>query len=210
MIPLTSLTARARDIENADKQGDSKVRQAIITVMMRYLSTDTLLCWAPENVLHELPQDGLTLRQTQMKLTEPIIAHLTTHVWPGVEIKPILEPDSIMPIPQPDNTQDVIRGWMTGLPAFELAGLERAVLASKSLIVGARLVHEWSEAFAHSRVDADAARFGIEDAAVASSSEVRWQTRQWGEVDDTHDVEKEDMRRQLGSVILLVSGTGAA
>jgi ATP synthase F1 complex assembly factor 2 len=39
--------------------------------------------------------------------------------------------------------------------------------------------------------------------------EVAWQTRQWGEVEDTHDVEKEDMRRQLGSVVLLVGGHGA-
>ncbi|CAI6336633.1 unnamed protein product [Periconia digitata] len=209
LIPLTSLTSRARDIQIADAEGDNKIRQAIITVMMRYLSTDTLLCWAPENVQNELPQDGLTLRQTQMKLSAPIIAELTTKVWPGVEIKPILEPDSFMPVPQPDNTQSVIRGWMSGLPAYELAGLERAVLASKSLLVGARLVHEWSETFAMSRADAGASaeRFGIEEAAAASSTEVRWQTRQWGEVDDTHDVEKEDMRRQLGSVVLLVSGT---
>jgi ATP synthase F1 complex assembly factor 2 len=52
----------------------------------------------------------------------------------------------------------------------------------------------------------DAGRFGIEEAAEASSLEVRWQTGQWGEVEDTHDVEKEDLRRQLGSAILLVSG----
>jgi len=28
----------------------------------------------------------------------------------------------------------------------------------------------------------------------------------WGEVEDTHDVEKEDVKRQYGSVVLLVSG----
>jgi ATP synthase F1 complex assembly factor 2 len=42
-------------------------------------------------------------------------------------------------------------------------------------------------------------------AAQAASLEVLHQTEQWGEVEDTHDVEKEDLRRQLGSVILLVS-----
>jgi ATP synthase F1 complex assembly factor 2 len=205
LIPMTSLASRAIDVEMADAEGN-KLRQDIISMMMRYLATDTLLCWAPEKVLHETPQNGLTLRQTQMKIATPIIAYLTTHVWPGVEIKPILEPDSIMPIPQPDMTQEVIRGWLAGIPAFELAGLERAVLASKSLLVGVRLVHEWSEVFADSRKTTDAGRFGIEEAAEAASLEVRWQTRQWGEVDDSHDVEKEDMRRQLGSAILLVSG----
>ncbi|KAF1952230.1 ATP12-domain-containing protein [Byssothecium circinans] len=205
LIPMTSLSSRAIDIETADAKGDSTLRENIVAMMMRYLATDTVLCWAPEKVLHETPQNGLTLRQTQIKIAAPIIAYLTTYVWPGVEIKPILEPDSILPVPQPDMTKNVIRGWLTGVPAFELAGLERAVLASKSLLVGVRLIHEWSEAFAHSR-KAGEARFGIEEAAEASSLEVRWQTRQWGEVDDTHDVEKEDMRRQLGSAILLVSG----
>jgi ATP synthase F1 complex assembly factor 2 len=53
---------------------------------------------------------------------------------------------------------------------------------------------------------ADASRFGIEEAAHASSLEVSWQTVQWGEVEDTHDVEKEDLKRQLGSAIILVGG----
>jgi ATP synthase F1 complex assembly factor 2 len=208
-IPMTSLAARAKDIEMADAAGNAKIRQDIIAMMMRYLSTDTLLCWAPDKVLNEVPQQGLTLRETQMKLATPIIAHLATHVWPGVEIKPILEPDSIMPISQPEMTKDIIHGWLTGIPACELAGLERAVLASKSLLIGVRLVHEWSEALAPSREAAGASRFGIEEAAEAASTEVRWQIGQWGEVEDTHDVEREDMKRQLGSVIVLVGGNGS-
>ncbi|KAJ4288594.1 hypothetical protein N0V90_011831 [Kalmusia sp. IMI 367209] len=208
-IPMTSLAARALDIEKADAQGNAKVREDINRMLMRYLATDTLLCWAPERVLNEVTQGGLTLRQLQMKLATPIIAYLTTHVWPGVEIKPILEPDSIIPVSQPEMTKDVVRGWLTGLPSFELAGLERAVLASKSLLVGVRLIHEWGEAFAQSRKAADAGRFGIEEAVEAASSEVRWQTTQWGEVEDTHDVEKEDMRRQLGSAIILVGGASS-
>lgn len=107
---------------------------------------------------------------------------------------------------------------MAGLNAWELVGLERAVLAGKSLCVGARLVVEWGESFADLRAALDASqeaperagkrRFGIEEAAEACSVEVRWQTGQWGEVEDTHDVEREDLRRQFGSMVLLVSGTG--
>jgi chaperone required for assembly of F1-ATPase len=207
-IPMTSLAARALDIEAADAEGKAHVRDDVLGLLMRYLHTDTLLCWAPAKVMNETKQNGKTLRELQMETATPIIAHLTTHIWPGVEIKPILEADSIMPVEQPAMTQQVIRTWLAALPAFELAGLERAVLASKSLLVGTRLVHEWAEAFASSRksVDADAGRFGIEEATEASSLEVRWQTGQWGEVEDTHDVEKEDMRRQLGSAILLVAG----
>lgn len=103
---------------------------------------------------------------------------------------------------------------MAGLPAWELAGLERAVLAGKSLCVAARLVVEWSEAFYGMRQlvaemgKKGTERFGIEQAAEACSLEVAWQTGEWGEVEDTHDVEKEDLRRQFGSVILVVGGTG--
>ncbi|KAF2011176.1 ATP12-domain-containing protein [Aaosphaeria arxii CBS 175.79] len=204
-IPMTSLAARAVDIAKADAAGNSKPRDDIIRMLMRYLSTDTLLCWAPEKSLHD-PENVGSLRDLQIDISTPIIAYLTTHVWPGVEIKPILEPDSIMPIDQPEMTKSVLIGWLSGLPAFELAGLERAVLASKSLLVGVRLIHEWAEAFADVRGNTGGHRFGIEEAAEAASTEVRWQTRQWGEVEDTHDVEKEDMKRQLGSVILLVGG----
>jgi chaperone required for assembly of F1-ATPase len=205
-IPMTSLAARAIDIERADREGRENIRNDIISYLMRVLSTDTLLCWAPAKVQNETLQNGKTLRQLQEEVATGIIAYLQTHVWPGVEIKPTLDPETIIPVEQPEMTQQVIRGWCAGLPAFELAGLERAVLASKSLLVSVRLIHEWGEAFAQSRKIADAGRFGIEEAAYASSLEVSWQTMQWGEVEDTHDVQKEDLKRQLGSAIILVGG----
>lgn len=211
-IPLTSLTSRAFDIEAADQRfgpSDSAVRQGIVTMAMRYLGTDTLLCWAPEKNLHdpyERQTGGKPLRQRQREVAEPIIAFMTTHIFPGVEIVPILGEDSIIPASQPDMTREVVRGWVAGLPAYELAGLERAVLATKSLLVAARLVVEWSAEFAHLRKDGIADdRFDIEKAAEAANLEVLHQTEQWGEVEDTHDVDKEDIRRQLGSVVLLVA-----
>lgn len=208
-IPMTSLAARALDIEAADAAGQTKIRDDIIRYFMRVLSTDTLLCWAPEKVLNDVLQDGKTLRELQEEVATGIMSYLTSHVWPGVELKPTLDPDSIIPQAQPEATLKSIKEWCERLPPFELAGLERAVLASKSLLVGARLIHEWSEAFAQARPTAaeGTARFGIEEAATASTLEVRWQTVQWGEVEDTHDVEREDMKRQLGSAILLVGGS---
>lgn len=203
-IPMTSLAARALDIETADAQGQDSVRKDILTVLMRYLHTDTLLCWAPEKVLNDSLLNGKTLRELQEKAAVPIISYLQTHVWPGVELKPVLDTESIVPVSQPELTQQVVRGWLAGLPAFELAGIERAVLASKSMLVSARLVHEWGQAFTQARKTIQAEHFGIEEAVEACSQEVRWQTLQWGEVEDTHDVEKEDMRRQLGSTVILV------
>lgn len=208
-VPLTSLTSRAIDIRAADAQGNTKIRDDVVRMVMRYLNTDTLLCWASENGIHDKLRNeaGETLREVQARVAQPIIGHLTTYVWPGVEISPVLAADSILPAPQPVMTQEVIRGWISGLPAWELAGLERAVLASKSLLVAVRLLVEWSQEFASQQGEQEEeSRFGIEDAADACTMEVRWQTDMWGEVEDTHDVDREDIRRQLGSVVLLVNG----
>jgi len=208
-IPMTSIAARAQDLIESESQGETKPRDDLITTMMRYLDTDTLLCWAPEHqssALEMQTQRPESLREIQIRTATPIISYLSTSVWPGIEIKPVLDENSIMPTKQDETTTSVIKGWMAGLPAYELAALERATLAAKSVLVATRLLIEWSEEFRDMHRDNVEKRFGIEEAAEASSLEVRWQTGMWGEVEDTHDVDNEDIRRQLGSAILLVSG----
>jgi ATP synthase F1 complex assembly factor 2 len=206
-VPLTSGASRALDIEQADAVGNSAIRDSIIAMAMRYLSTDTLLCWAPEVNIHDpVNENRKPLRERQREVAEPIIGYLKSHVFPGCDINPILAPDSIVPVPQPQATNEVIRSWVQGLPAFELAGLERGILATKSLLIATRMITEWSasEEFAAAR-KAGRERFGIEEATEAASLEVLHQTEQWGEVEDTHDVDNADIRRQLGTVVLLVS-----
>ena len=217
-IPLTSTSSRAMDIETVDeKHGPSNdVRQSIIRVLMKYLSTDTLLCWAPSKNIHDPDRPNVKpLRERQREIAEPIIAYLTTHVFPGIEIGPILDESSIIPASQPELTTSVIKGWISGLSAFELAALERGTLATKSLLIAARLLVEWSTEYTHLRkaesvssddgmIEIERERFDIERAFEAANLEVSHQTEQWGEVEDTHDVDKEDVRAQLGSVILLV------
>ena len=211
LIPLTSIASRASALEAEDKQSTldghtfkgEGTRYDIVNTLLRYLDTDTLLCWAPEQKSDSgEPSNGL--REKQIEVAKPILSFLTQNVWPGVELIPTLDEGSILPKAQPASTRAVVRGWMAGLPAWELVGLERAVLAGKSLCVGARLVSEWSEEL---RLGEERNKFGTEEAARACSLEVEWQTGMWGEVEDTHDVDKEDLRRQLGSVVLLVSGT---
>ncbi len=216
LIPLTSLLSRAIEIAEEDKTSSSsgvgEIRSNIVKMVMRYLDTDSLLCWAPEPVPDPPGYEthvGRTesLRSIQKKTAQEIVGYLTERVWPGLEIVPVLDEGSIMPKSQPQMTRDVIQGWVTGLPAFELAGLERAVLAGKGLLGATRLLVEWSTELGHLRDEAaDRGKFGIEEATRAANLEVDFQTQMWGEVEDTHDVNKEDLRRQLGSVILLVSG----
>lgn len=217
-IPLTSMASRAYDISLQDQgHASGNTRQEMVTMLMRYLDTDTLLCWAPAKSQHDAMQleesenrANKSLRDIQIRVAQPIISYLTTRIWPGVEIKPVLDDGTIVPASQPQETRDIIKGWINGLGPWELAGLERAVLAGKSLCVAARLVVEWSQNFQGTRDTVGEASvgpsFGIEEAAEACSLEVRWQTGMWGEVEDSHDVDKEDIRRQFGSVILVVSG----
>lgn len=211
LIPLTSLAARAEDIIREEANGVTTTRDQILTTAMRYLETDTLLCWEPERERHPLERTNdkgepiESLREIQVRISKDIMSFLSTKVWPGLEIVPILDTQSILPVAQPKATQEAIRAWVQGLDAHDLAGLERGILATKSLLVAVRLVAEWSENFRHLQSQREK-KFGLEEAAEASSLEVKWQTDMWGEVEDTHDVDKEDMKRQLGSVVILVSG----
>ena len=219
-IPLTSLVSRAESIRDADHAQDASIREEVVQLLMTYLDTDTTLCWAPQSAHQEETQEetqddgssgrARSLRHLQKESARRLITFLTYWVWPGVEIHYVAEGDGIVPESQPRETKDVIRGWINGLEPYDLAGLERAAIAGKSLLIAARLVAEWStELRRHARLDGDqepSSRFGAEEAAEAASLEVRWQTGMWGEVEDTHDVEKEDLLRQFGSVVLLISG----
>jgi ATP synthase F1 complex assembly factor 2 len=208
---MTSLVSRALDIADEDAAGQNEIRSSIVETVMRYLDTDSLLCWAPEPLPdppgYETHVSRVeSLRSMQEKAAMPIISFLTSRVWPGVEIFPVLDTNSIVPRSQPQMTKDVIRGWITGLPPFELAGLERGVLAGKGLLGAVRLIVEWSTELSSLRDAGVKENFGVEEAAKTASLEVDWQIGMWGSVEDTHDVEREDIRRQLGSVVLLVSG----
>lgn len=219
LIPLTSLVCRALDIADEDALGKTTtIRDSIAKVLLRYLDTDSLLCWAPAP---DHPEDGrnsegYTLRELQEETYSSVVSFLTTRVWPGVTIVPVLDESSIMPRQQEPGTREVVQGWMQGLSPWELAALERATLAGKSLLVAARLVVEWSGDGGNTVVPAadttaeevKTKRWGVEEAARVVSLEVDWQTNQWGEVEDTHDVEKVDLRRQLGSAVLLCAGQG--
>jgi ATP synthase F1 complex assembly factor 2 len=210
LIPLTSLAARAADIVREDAQGERTTRDQITNTAMRYLDTDTLLCWEPERTNRAMDRVGEeekteSLREIQMRFAKDIMSFLSTKVWPGLEIVPILDAESILPVSQPRATKESIRTWVSELDAHDLAGLERGILASKSLLVAVRLLVEWSENFRHIQ-NHSTKKFGLEEATEAANLEVKWQTDMWGEVEDTHDVNKEDLRRQLGSVVVLVSG----
>ncbi|KAJ3987103.1 hypothetical protein F5890DRAFT_1578178 [Lentinula detonsa] len=73
---------------------------------------------------------------------------------------------------------------------WEMAALERAIHATKSFVIALALVKR---------------RLDVDQASDASRVEVNSQIERWGEVEDTHDVDFHDIRRQLGSAACLLS-----
>ncbi|KAM7209623.1 protein atp12, mitochondrial [Naviculisporaceae sp. PSN 640] len=241
LLPLTSLVSRAIDIAADDAKTSNlnpddpnavgPLRAGIASMLMRYLDTDSLLCWSPPVDPNNpaapssaIDDEGKSLRDKQEEAYNKVVPFMMEHVWKNVKaIIPVLDEHSIMPKSQDPATRDAVQKWIEkDLDAWEVAGLERATLAAKSLLIASRLVAEWGEglsgkvgakaAIEHAQENGNEPRelFGVEEAAQAASIEVDWQISRWGEVEDTHDVEKADVRRQLGGVVLVVSGTGTS
>lgn len=208
-VPLMSLVCRALDLGGEEVEATAEVaarRATLVADLLRYLDTDSLLCWqdeggeARELWVDNAPQQ-LTLHQLQERTATPILAFMRAHVWPGVRVEPVLgyagAASTLLPRPHAPETRQAVQQWLEGLSGWDLAGVERATLAGKSLVVAARLVGGW-------RLPGQAP-FTVEDAVAASNMEIAFQTALWGEVEDTHDVDAADMRRHFGSVILLVA-----
>lgn len=199
-IPLTQLAARVIDMREPNARTPS--RDTTISNVMRYLHTDTLIFYAPSTLEEHRDPNKKTLRELQVAEAEPIVEWLTTVLWPGTKIE-YNDGDLgfVVIAHQLPETVKAIREWLEGLTDWDLVALEIATMSSKSFLIGARLVAEWS-----SDVGVGEKSWGIEEAARAASVEVRYQTEIWGEVEDTHDVDKEDIKRQLGAAWLIALG----
>lgn len=105
----------------------------------------------------------------------------------------IVTTDGIVRIQQPDKALTTFREIVESYDPLKLAAFEQAVLRSKSFMIGLALVER---------------EISVEFATKAARLEVMQQIDRWGEVEgnynfhvDAHDLEREDLRRQFGSVI---------
>jgi ATP synthase mitochondrial F1 complex assembly factor 2 len=99
----------------------------------------------------------------------------------------IVTTDGIRSIQQTPQTHTVFRQMVQEMDAFMLAAFEKNVLRTKSFIVSLALVH---------------GKVSVQEAADASRVEIMHQIERWGEVEDSHDTDREDLTRQLGSAVL--------
>lgn len=176
-LPLTSLAARAIDINNSEVDRDT-----ITDYLMPYLDTDTLLVFAPSTDC-----EG-ALRIAQEDKFRPII-NRAEDFW-NIRLKWLDGDTMLFGNSQSEEAKQVVRNWIESLDNFELAVLERATMTAKSLIAGLLILTR-----SHS----------IDEISDLVNLEIIHQAKVWGEVEDSHDVNHADIRRHLGSCYVFSS-----
>ena len=202
-LPLTSLAARAIDHLDFHHQD----RASTIQSMLRYLDTDAVLIHTPGSD-----------RFQRMQEEEWTPVRRWAEGFFGVAISHLGADSGLVPHKQTDETRRAAAGYLEGLDKWELAALERCVYATKSFLLASLLVESQRQGLLRKEEGADGETrlekasgatdgsvLGVEQIANLATLEVRYQTDLWGEVEDTHDVDHHDIRRQLASAVLLLS-----
>ncbi|TYJ55258.1 hypothetical protein B9479_004088 [Cryptococcus floricola] len=159
-----------------DGLSDPFTRPLVIDALLKYLQTDTILF--PDD-------DPPPLVRLQKEHWDPL------HAWLKEEFGVTMAlAEGFGGVSQSEETIGKLRKAVEEMDAWELAAFERAVYATKSFVISLALLR--GHLTAH-------------EAADASHVEVRSQIERWGEVEDTHDVDYQDIRRALGSVAVLLA-----
>ncbi|KAF8803505.1 ATP12-domain-containing protein [Phlegmacium glaucopus] len=159
-----------------DAMKDDKTRAEVREALLKYLDTDTI-CF-----FHNNPEP---LERLQTKHWTPLLNWARKNFDVEFNIS-----ESILSAAQPIATREKLRKVMESFDQWEMAAMERATYGSKSLIIALALIQN---------------HLTVEEAALAATVEVNSQIERWGEVEDTHDVDYHDVRRQLGSAACLLS-----
>ncbi|KAF8162947.1 hypothetical protein B0H34DRAFT_780805 [Crassisporium funariophilum] len=170
-LPMTSIVSRA-----VDALRDDNTRAEVREALLKYLDTDTV-CF-----FHNNPEP---LERLQSEHWTPLLEWAREKFDVQIDIS-----SSILSATQPQDTKEKIRKVLESFDHWEMAAMERATYASKSLIIALALVKN---------------HLTVEQAALAATVELNSQIERWGEVEDTHDVDYHDVRRQLGSAACLLS-----
>ncbi|KAI0373317.1 ATP12-domain-containing protein [Pilatotrama ljubarskyi] len=155
---------------------DENTRNEVRAQLLKYLETDTIFYHADE------PAVLVELQEAHWK---PILDWARETF--GVDLK---VSDSLFVPSQPPETMKKFEEILSNFSPWEMAAMERATYTSKSFLIALALIMR---------------RLDVDQAAQAAHVEVNSQIERWGEVEDTHDVDYYDMRRQLGSAACLLA-----
>nr|CAG8492702.1 14806_t:CDS:2 [Entrophospora candida] len=151
---------------------DAKEREKVITGLIKYLDTDTICYQEP------FPESLVNLQKEHW---DPLINWIQSTY--NIEIKSTY---SIIGIKQPIQSKEKLHSIINKFDGLKLAALERATIISKSFIIGLGLVER---------------KLSVEEAAKAARIETISQTMRWGQLENAHDIDNEDIKRQLGSAV---------
>ncbi|CAH1758323.1 3319_t:CDS:10 [Entrophospora sp. SA101] len=151
---------------------DVKEREKVITSLIKYLDTDTICYQEP------FPESLVNLQKEHW---DPLINWIQSTY--NIEIK---STHSIIGIKQPIQSKEKLHSIINKFDGLKLAAFERATIISKSFIIGLGLVER---------------KLSVEEAAKAARIETISQTMRWGQLENAHDIDNEDIKRQLGSAV---------
>ncbi|KAJ3129071.1 ATP synthase complex assembly protein atp12 [Nowakowskiella sp. JEL0407] len=157
------------------KSDTEGVRSGVLQNLIRYLNTDALCFRQPYPA---------SFNEKQLQCWNPIISKIEQKY--NIKINTTEGFTNV----QPPQTVEQLMKVIEGYNAFELAAFERCVMTTKSFILGLSIMD---------------GLISVEDAHYAARLEVLQQIDVWGEVEDAHDVDREELKKQLGSAACIRS-----
>ena len=226
-LPLTSLVTRAIDLSN-QQNVEENVKEKMLELqdiklqMLKYLDTDTCLIFATNKEC-----DG-KLRKRQEEIYRPLIKEFNEFftmyghkknlipINQSIQLKYLdCEIDGLKGNKQLKIIQEIVLNWLNQLPIYDLISLEKTILITKSFLCGIILLRSNVNnefflknlyQFNKNSINNNKKDYyykSLEELIELGNLETIYQTKQWGEVEDTHDVDKLDWLRNLASAALV-------
>ncbi|KAJ3333863.1 ATP synthase complex assembly protein atp12 [Blyttiomyces sp. JEL0837] len=150
-------------------------RDRVIELLLKYLTTDSV-CFFQE--------EPAPLVELQSQYWEPLIK------WFNEEFGVKVEQTYGFSLPGVEENKQKMKAVLESLTDIELAAVERATVSSKSLIIAMAILKR---------------AISTEFAVAAARVEVDAQIKKWGEVLDAHDIDTQNLKKELGSVTSVLS-----
>lgn len=147
-------------------------REGVIDALIQYLHTDSV-CY-----FQDYPESFVKM---QSKYWASLLDWINKDC--GLNIK---FTNSIQSVKQSDEVISYFKDELLRLDPLSLAAFEKGVMTTKSFIIPYALFQN--------------PNYSVEDAATAARLEQLHQIERWGEVEDSHDVERERLKRDLSVI----------
>ncbi|KAG0200687.1 ATP synthase complex assembly protein atp12 [Mortierella sp. GBA30] len=153
--------------------GNEQGRKETLDRLIKFLDTDSI-CYQ-----QAFPH---SIVKAQEKHWDPILKWVKDEYRLDIKVS-----QGIAYVQQDDDVKQKLRDIVNCMTDIELSAFERATLTAKSFLIGLAVVKR---------------HLSVEDAWKAAQLEVLDQIDRWGEVEDSHDVDREFIKSQLASARL--------